>query len=334
MPQLNSATRLLPGLGLSILVSVAGFAAEHIETLILGNNWLETLVLAIIIGAIVRSCFRVPQAFTPGINWSAKFVLEVAVVLLGASISVGALVDEGPVLVGCIFLVVAVSLVFTYCVGRLLGLRQHLATLVACGNSICGNSAIAAAAPVINAEGDDVASSIAFTAVLGVIVVLLLPMAHDLFGMSFPRYGVLAGLTVYAVPQVLAATAPVSFVSLQMGTLVKLTRVLTLGPVLVVLGLLYGRQAKPSFFKIVPWFIIGFILLMALRSAGGIPAPTLPVLAKAANLLTIVSMAALGLQVDVRSVARSGGRVILTACISILGLLVMSSVLLSFVQIV
>jgi uncharacterized membrane protein YadS len=107
--------------------------------------------------------------------------------------------------------------------------------LVACGNSICGNSAIAAVAPVIGADGEDVAASIAFTAVLGVVVVLLLPFLAPLLHLSGLQYGVLAGLTVYAVPQVLAATAPLGMVAVQMGTLVKLVRVLMLGPVVLVL---------------------------------------------------------------------------------------------------
>ncbi len=108
-----------------------------------------------------------------------------------------------------------------------------MAVLVACGNSICGNSAIAAVAPVIGADGEDVAASIAFTAVLGVVVVLSLPLACPLLHLSGLQYGALAGLTVYAVPQVLAAAAPLGAVAVQIGTLVKLVRVLMLGPVVL-----------------------------------------------------------------------------------------------------
>src|SRR5205085_10254017 len=118
--------------------------------------------------------------------------------------------------------------------------------LVACGNAICGNSAIAAVAPVIGAESDDVASSIAFTAVLGVLVVLGLPLLMVPLGLSTYQYGVLAGLTVYAVPQVLAATLPVSALSGQVGTLVKLVRVLMLGPVVLGLSLARGRKARAA----------------------------------------------------------------------------------------
>src|SRR5690606_25838146 len=164
------------------------------------------------------------------ISFSAKTILEVAVVLLGASISASTIIAAGPGLVLGIACVVAIALVGSYLIGRALKLPHRMAVLVACGNSICGNSAIAATAPVIGADSEDVAASIAFTAILGVVVVLCLPMLVPLLGLTNSQYGVLAGLTVYAVPQVLAATAPVATISVQMGTLVKLVRVLMLGP--------------------------------------------------------------------------------------------------------
>ncbi len=116
-------------------------------------------------------------------------------------------------------LVVVIAIGAGYSLSRLLGLPKRMAVLIACGNSICGNSAIAAVAPVIGARSEDVASSIAFTAILGVVVVLTLPLLVPLFGLTEVQYGVLAGLSVYAVPQVLAATMPIGIVSTQIGLL-------------------------------------------------------------------------------------------------------------------
>ena len=137
---------------------------------------------------------------------------------------------------------VATTIGASYGLGRLLGLPHRMATLVACGNSICGNSAIAAVAPVIGADGDDVAAAIAFTAVLGVAAVLGLPLLGGELGMGVLSFGAFAGLTVYAVPQVLAAAAPMGVVAVQFGTLVKLVRVLMLGPVCFVLSILTRRM--------------------------------------------------------------------------------------------
>jgi uncharacterized integral membrane protein (TIGR00698 family) len=319
-----------PGLLLCLVVSGVALAAEHVEAGFFGRAWLEALVLAILIGTLVRSLWRPGRRWLPGIALSAKTLLEIAVVLLGASLSAATIAAAGaPLLLG-IAAVVFVAIGLSYGIGRLLGLPQRMAILVACGNSICGNSAIAAVAPVIGADGDDVAASIAFTAVLGVAVVLGLPLLIALLGLSVHQFGILAGLTVYAVPQVLAATAPAGQAAIQLGTLVKLVRVLMLGPVVLVLSMLSirlrGRTDAPAAahrfapHHIVPWFIVGFVVMAALRSAGLIPTVLLSPLAGLANLLTIISMAALGLGVDLRSVAKAGPRVSAAVILSLLAL--------------
>jgi uncharacterized membrane protein YadS len=224
-----------------------------------------------------------------------------------------------------------------------------MALLVACGNSICGNSAIAAVAPVIGADSEDVAASIAFTAVFGVIVVLGLPVVGFGLGLSGLAFGTLAGLTVYAVPQVIAAAAPLGATAIQMGTLVKLVRVLMLGPVCLVLSFIALKMpratihhcdvsleepatapstpvmpAHPSLTKLVPWFILGFLGLVVCHSAGLIPDAIVPAINHIATLLTVVSMAALGLGVDVRTVASAGGRVTAAVVLSLAMLIAVS----------
>jgi uncharacterized integral membrane protein (TIGR00698 family) len=325
--------RLLPGLLLCLAVTAASTALEKVETHLFGRAWLEALVLAILVGTAVRTAWTPGQRWFPGIAFGAKQLLEVAVVLLGASISASTVLAAGPGLLLGIAGVVMIAIAASYSLGRLFRLPHRLAVLVACGNSICGNSAIAAVAPVIGADGEDVAASIAFTAVLGVLVVLGLPLLVPVMHLTGMQFGVLAGLTVYAVPQVLAATAPVGTLAVQVGTLVKLVRVLMLGPVVLALSLLTRRlrdaadEAAPSvtagdrpvpgrlpLHKMVPWFILGFLALMALRSLGLVPQAALAPTAWVANLLTVIAMAALGLGTDLRTVARAGGRV--TAAVS------------------
>jgi len=233
--------------------------------------------------------------------------------------------------------IVVVAISFSYGISRAMGLKQRMAILVACGNSICGNSAIVAVAPVIGADGDDIASSIAFTAVLGVVVVLGLPLLAPLLGLSVTQYGVLAGLTVYAVPQVLAATLPIGALANQIGTVVKLVRVLMLGPVVLAVSLMTRRlrdetdedaphitagdrpkRGRPALHQLIPWFILAFLLMAALRSLGLIPAALLAPTVSLANTLTTISMAALGLGVDVRVVARAGLRVSAAVTLSLI----------------
>ncbi len=337
---------LMPGVLLCIALTIAAVGLQRTEEWVTGRAWLEALVLAIILGACVRTAWTPGERWSPGINFSAKFLLEVAVVLLGASLSAQTIAAAGPALLSGIVMVVAIAIVASYSLGRLFGLPRRMAVLIACGNSICGNSAIAAVAPVIGADSEDVASSIAFTAVLGVVVVLILPLVGVWLALSEHSYGILAGLTVYAVPQVLAATVPVGTLAAQVGTLVKLVRVLMLGPVVLILSMLTSKlrdetdepapavtagerppPGRPPLHKLVPWFIIGFLALAAARSFGIIAEPVLHTAATIATWLTILSMAALGLGVDVRAVAAAGPRVTLVVTFSLLILAAIALVL-------
>src|SRR4029077_20942277 len=188
----------------------------------------------------------------------------------------------GSILILGIACIVTLAIGASYLLSRAFGLPERMAILIACGNSICGNSAIAAVAPVIGADADDIASSISFTAVLGVVVVLGLPLLVPILQLSLTQYGVLAGLTVYAVPQVLAATLPIGALSNQVGTVIKLVRVLMLGPVVLGLSLLArdlrtdprlerANRRRPDVRELVPWFITGFLIVLIVRSLGLIP---------------------------------------------------------------
>jgi uncharacterized integral membrane protein (TIGR00698 family) len=327
--------RILPGLALCVGLALVAMALEKIEIGLVGEPYLEALVLAILIGVILRTVWAPGQRWLPGIDFSARILLEIAVVLLGAALSASTVLALGPFLLVGILVVVIIAIASSYAICRALGLRQKMAILIACGNSICGNSAIAAVAPVIGANSDDVASSIAFTAVLGVVVVLLLPLLVPLLQLSLTQYGVLAGLTVYAVPQVLAATLPIGALSNQVGTVVKLVRVLMLGPVVFGLSLVARHlqddkvapgteRPKLALHQVLPWFIIGFLLVAALRSAGLIPMTLVKPIATLASVLTTISMGGLGLGVDVRVVAKAGLPVTIAVTLSLIVLAAIS----------
>lgn len=327
--------RLAPGVALCVALTVASYALQAVEVHFTQQPYLEALVLAILVGVAIRVAWTPGPRWVPGIAFSAKFVLEVAIVMLGASVSIATILALGPVLIFGIAGIVAISIGLSYAVCRATGLPLRMSVLVACGNSICGNSAIAAVAPVIGADSSDIASSISFTAVLGVVVVLGLPLLVPLLQLSLTQYGALAGLTVYAVPQVLAATLPIGALSNQVGTVVKLVRVLMLGPVVLSFSLFArhlradkvqasSKRPRLRVTELVPWFIIGFVLVLLARSLGLIPQQLLSPLTRTAALLTTVAMAALGLGVDVRVVAHTGVRVTLAITVSLILLGLMS----------
>ena len=329
-----------PGIALCAVLAGAAIFAQVGEEHVFSHPYVEALVLAILLGIAVRAAWEPGPRWRPGIVVSAKLLLEIAVMLLGASITFSAVLASGAALLGSVVATVVLALLASYGAGRFLRLSPRISVLIACGNSICGNSAIAAVAPVIGADGDEIASSIAFTAILGVVVVIALPLAFPLLGLSETQYGVLAGLTVYAVPQVLAATVPISIVATQVGTLVKLVRVLMLGPVVLALSLMRSRFGdgastgrRPGLGRLVPWFIVGFLLLAAARSLGIVPDRALRPLALVSGALTVVSMAALGLGVDLRLLGRVGPRVTIAVVTSLLVLFAISLVLIKLLRI-
>jgi len=329
---LDHLQRLLPGILLCCVITVAATLIEIVELHFAGQPYVESLVIAILLGVAIRVVWKPGPKWIPGIAFCAKFVLECAIVMLGALVSVATIFSLGSGLILGIALVVLVTIWASYLICRLLGLTQRLSILIACGNSICGNSAIAAIAPVIGAENDEIASSISFTAVLGVVVVLGLPLLVPILHLSLTQYGVLTGLTVYAVPQVVAATLPVGALSNQVGTLIKLVRVLMLGPVVLGFSLFSGLWRRPGDNRpnrvprlrdMVPWFISGFVCLIVIRSLGLIPRSALPAVTQTATLLTSIAMAGLGLGVELRAIARTGLRVTLavTAFLIVLGIM-------------
>ena len=338
--------QVTPGLTLVIVVALAAIVIAAVEARLFGHALVDGLVVAILLGMALRSFWTPPARTDEGVQFAAREVLEVAVFLLGVSVDLPLLLEAGPALAVGIVLLVVLGLALSYALGRLLGLSHKLAVLVACGNAICGNSAIAAVAPVIGADPGEVVSSIAFTAIMGVAVVVLLPLLIGPLGLSFYQYGVLAGLTVYAVPQVLAAAFPVSVLSGQVGTLVKLVRVLMLGPVVLFFSLRQrARGLSPTAgaltavdgapggtstavgFRItqfVPWFILGFLALAVLRSAGAIPVAVVGPVRALSAWLTVAAMAALGLGCDLRAIARAGRPIVLTVTGSLVMLVLLS----------
>jgi uncharacterized integral membrane protein (TIGR00698 family) len=325
--------RLVPGVTLCAAVTMIAVGLQAVEEASVGHPYIEAIVMAILLGTAIRTLWEPDPRYRAGIAFSAKQMLELAVALLGASITFSAIAASGVTLLAAIVTVVLLTLAASFAISRSLGLSVRLSILIACGNSICGNSAIAAVAPAIGASTDDIASSISFTAVLGVVVVLGLPLLIPLLSLSETQYGILAGMTVYAVPQVLAATIPAGLVATQVGTLVKLVRVMMLGPVVAFIAIAgrglrnsgtSGARAKNNFFAVLPWFIVAFFLLAALRSLALIPDGAIVPLKKLASILTVLSMAALGLGVDLRIIGEVGGRVTAAVTLSLLFLLGLS----------
>lgn len=324
----NSFRMLLPGLFVAGTIALLAFALEWVELSLVDHRVIEGLVIALLIGVVVANTVGVSETVQPGATFASKSVLEFAVVLLGSSIDVDQVLAGGERLLIAVTLGVLLGLCMSLVLGRLLGLPPRLGYLVAVGNAICGNSAIAAVAPVVKAERHEVASAIGLTAIAGVIVILVLPLTLPEAGVGHYQYGVVVGMSVYAVPQVVAAAFAVSPLSAQVATLVKLMRVMFLGPLVLATGLavkLRGQgDTKIKRSQLLPWFVIGFFAFLSLRSLGAIPAEAIDPLRQGGKALTVWAMAGLGLGVELAAIRSVGPRLALTSLLSMALLVVLS----------
>lgn len=304
--------------GLAVALSVSG------GCLLLTQVWptLPALLLAILVGALARTARVLPAALEPGLTWTARRVLRAGVVLLGLQLSVGDLLQLGGGEALVLLATVAVTFASTWWLGRRLRVGRALRLLVATGFSICGAAAVAAMTPVADAEDEDVATAVALVTVYGSGAIVLVPVLAGALGLDDRTAGLWAGLSVHEVAQVVAAAGTVSAAALTVAVVAKLARVVLLAPLVAGAGVWKRRSADPTGQDtdrgaagrrppVVPLFVVGFLVAVLVRTVGLVPDGVVPVIKPVTTLALGAAMVALGTQIDVRRLVRTGGRPLL-----------------------
>jgi len=315
---LNFFKNNIPGvLFISLIVFFATYLSMYIQ--------IGSVACAIIIGIFVKSIFPIHVSLNSGINFSEKHLLSFAIVLMGANLDVSVLhIIEWNIFL-LIILLIIVAIVSSLILGRLFKLSSSLSLLLGVGNGICGSSAIAGVGPVINAKDEDVGLSISTINILGAIGIFFVPFCIDLFfNGTIENKGVIIGSTIQAVGQVTAAGFIMGDSVGEIATLIKMVRILMLGPVLLIVSFLYmnkeGKNSKTVF--PIPLFIIGFIILAILFNSNLIPIFLLPILKLISKYLLLFAMAAIGLKITFKSIINKGTKVfalsMITFCIQII----------------
>lgn len=289
----------LRGLAVAVAIGAAAFAAGTRAPLI------GAPVLAVLAGLLLSR--RARPSWTPGLRLARERLLQTAVVLLGAQLSLGQVASVGvsslPVLLGTL----AVCLLLAAVVGRRLGVARDLRTLIGVGTAICGASAIAAVSPVIRARGNDIAYALSTIFLFNVAAVLLFPPIGHLFGLDQQAFGLFAGTAVNDTSSVVAAATSYGHAAADHAVVVKLTRTLMIVPICFVLAAV-ARTGRRRVRDLVPWFLVGFLAVAGLHSAGLVPPVAEGSLRALAVLLISVALAAIGLSTDVREMRRAGLR--------------------------
>ena len=315
----SAPARRLPGL----LVCLAlGAAAVGLSALV--RPWtpaLSPLLLAILAGMAWRNLAPVPERLSPGIAVAAKPVLRAGIVLLGLQLALGDVLALGWGVIALVVAVVGITFAATLALGRALRLPWDLTALVASGFSICGAAAVAAADSVVRARREMAATVIGLVVLFGTLMIPLMPLLTGAVGLSEEAAGLWIGASTHEVAQVVAAGGLVGSAALSVAVTVKLARVVMLAPVMAVLAAAQrrrdarspalpddGPRASASHPPLLPWFVVGFVAAVLLRSTGVLPAGLLDATAVLQQLLLATAMAALGLGVHLRSIVQVGPR--------------------------
>jgi len=308
-----------PGAMFCCLVgSVILILADQIQSITV-----DPILLALFVGIAYKTILPRARWHISGARFSGKYILEFSVMVLGASIFLPDVASSGVKLFGLVVFGVVGGMAIAYVIGHLvLRLSTNLAILIGISNSICGNSAALTLAPIIGANAVELTTVIAVSGILGAIQIIFLPILGNALGLSEYEYGIMAGMAVYAVAQVYAASITVSPTSASVATFIKLLRVLLLGPAVVCTQLcLTIKRSHTSrepgnrpfrgirIHQYVPWFVAGFILLSIIRSLEIISGTQGDYIRAICAYPFAVAMVAIGTEVDVRDILKVGPKV-------------------------
>lgn len=289
-------------------------------------------MLAILIGLVVRNTMSMPNSLIAGCKTVVRKSIPLAILCTGAGLNLAHLVSVGPTVLSITLTCVALAITVAYSVGRLFGLSHKTAMLLGAGTGICGNSAIVAVAPLIDAEEDDIALSVGAVNLLGLLAMLVLPVLGGWISIGSEEFGVWAGTSIHAVPQAVTAGFALGPDAGAMATLVKLVRVTMLAPmvfIVVALRIRNSDEQRISYVGLIPWFVWGFLAFAILGTFGLIPTTEI---SQAGKVLLTLAMSAIGLGVDVRHFAEVGGRVIAAGLVSTVALIAVSLTLITLLM--
>ena len=306
--------RLLYLLGVAICFAVAGISV-FLEELIPGGL-LGASIIALFMGTIINSFFH-PAWMKPALKFTSKRVLKAAIVLLGASLSVGTIMSVGKMTFFVMIFTFAMCFGAGYFIRKLFGLNWKLSNLISAGTGICGGSAVAAIAPVIDADDKDIAFAMSSTFLFDMVMIALYPLMGKALGMSDIAYGIWAGTSVNDTASVVASGYAFSEAAGDFATMVKLTRTIAIIPTVLVFAWIgtrikqkelkaSGNGQKVNLMNIIPWFIGGFLLLAIINSVGLIPTNVSGIMKGTSKFLMVTALAAIGLNTSLLDFKKAG----------------------------
>lgn len=252
-----------------------------------------------------------------GITFCSKKILQYSIIFIGFGMNIRTVLATGGQSLAVMLCTIAASLLTAFLMGRVLKVPGNTATLIGVGTSICGGSAIAATAPVIEADDREVAYSISTIFLFNILAVFIFPALGRVFHMTDTGFGIWAGTAINDTSSVVAAGFTFSDAAGELATIVKLTRTLMIIPITLALTVHRTWKRKQqgtaaasnySIVKIFPWFVLGFLLTAILNSTGWIPSAASSWLNELGKFGIMVAMAGIGLNTNLKSLVKNGVR--------------------------
>ncbi len=307
---MKTITNKFPGIALAALIAIPAWLLGKAVPII------GSPVLGILFGMILAFWKR-PEFFNAGVQYTSKKLLQYSIILLGFDMNLFNVFKVGKQTLVLMSFTLTAAFVTAFVAGKLLKLDGNTKTLIGVGSAICGGSAIAATAPVIHADDEDVAHSISTIFLFNVIAAFLFPFLGHAFGMSDQSFGLWAGTAINDTSSVVAAGYSFSNAAGNLAVIVKLTRTLMIVPVTLVLAFYTSKKAAGSekgsysIVKIFPWFVLGFVAASIINTFLPMPAGMSSFLSQAGKFVIVMAMASIGLNTNLVKLVKNGAKPIL-----------------------
>ena len=308
----------LPGIALCLAISLPAWFLGKLVPVVGGP------VFAILIGMVLTQIWKDKTAVAAGVAFTSKKILQYAVILLGFGLNLSEIAKVGAQSLPVIVATITTSLVVSFALCKLMHIPGNISTLVGVGSSICGGSAIAATAPVIGADDEEIAQAISVIFLFNIVAALLFPTLGGWLGLSNEGFGLFAGTAVNDTSSVTAAAAAWDGIhgsnTLDSATIVKLTRTLAIIPITLVLALMRASKAKKaggtgenafSLKNAFPMFILFFVvasIITTVCTGLGVDAAVFAPLKTLSKFFIVMAMSAIGLNTDVVKLVKTGGK--------------------------
>lgn len=336
---MKNIIKLIPGIAVSLLIA---FVAVFLENL-MPIHIIGGAVIAMFIGMIVNHFLKDTKILASGIKFTSKKILKFAIILLGLSLNINTVLNVGKMSLAVMVFTLLTCFGGGYFIGKALGLNWKLSNLISAGTGICGGSAIAAIAPTIDAEDNDIAYAMSATFIFDMAMIILFPIMGNALGMTDQAFGIWAGTAVNDTSSVVATGYAFSEAAGDYATMVKLTRTLAIIPTVITFAIIQlnlkrkeikSTQRDPktvkmnfSITKIFPWFILGFLAMVVVSSVFNIPEVVVTNTKSISKFLMVCALAAIGLNTSFSSMKKAGIRpmihgFIISALVVIVALLV------------